>query len=294
MRLIKTILGFLFNQLKLISPLFLQSSNLKKIFNYYKVPDLFETSGQPNNKQLISIANGGYEAVINLAPNTTIEGRIINEAIKNLYNKGIKNIKSVNRSVKEINISDSYKILSSPLSNLHSSLEDVDIVIASSTTELPIIGKGAIENSLSKRGAKPLLLIDLAVPRNIEEEVKDIERVYLYSIDDIEKITQDNLGQRKIEAEKALNMIVRETQAVMLELKDVDFKSSLNREIINLLDSLSDEELVSFHMENNHKDLIINILKNNAFYNDSFESIKKINLVDRHIVNSMVKRYFDA
>jgi protein tyrosine phosphatase (PTP) superfamily phosphohydrolase (DUF442 family) len=79
MKLIKTILGFLFNQLKLISPLFLQSSNLKKIFNYYKVPDLFDTSGQPNNKQLISIANGGYEAVINLAPNTTIEGRIINE-----------------------------------------------------------------------------------------------------------------------------------------------------------------------------------------------------------------------
>ena len=79
MKLIKTILGFLFNQVKLISPLFLQSSNIKKIFNYYKVPDLFETSGQPNNKQLISIANGGYEAVINLAPNTTIEGKIINE-----------------------------------------------------------------------------------------------------------------------------------------------------------------------------------------------------------------------
>ena len=79
MKLIKTILGFLFNQLKLISPLFLQSSNLKKIFNYYKVSGLFETSGQPNNKQLISIANGGYEVVINLAPNTTIEGRVINE-----------------------------------------------------------------------------------------------------------------------------------------------------------------------------------------------------------------------
>ena len=221
-------------------------------------------------------------------------GSLAQDVIKNLYNKGIKNITSVNRSVKEMYISDSYKILSSPLSNLHSSLEDVDIVIASSTTELPIIGKGAIENSLSKRGAKPLLLIDLAVPRNIEEEVKDIERVYLYSIDDIEKITQDNLGQRKIEAEKALNMIVRETQAVMLELRDVDFKSSLNREIINLLDSLSDKELASFRLENNHKDLIINLLKNNTFYDDSFKSIKKINLVDKHIVNSMVKRYLDA
>ena len=79
MKLIKTILGFLFNQLNLISPLFLQSSNLKKVFNYYQVPGLFETSGQPNNKQLISIANGGYEVVIYLAPNTTIEGRVINE-----------------------------------------------------------------------------------------------------------------------------------------------------------------------------------------------------------------------
>ena len=79
MKLFKTILGFLFNQLKLISPAFLQSGNLKKIFNYYKVPGLFETSGQPNNKQLLSIANDGFEAVINLAPNTTIEGRIINE-----------------------------------------------------------------------------------------------------------------------------------------------------------------------------------------------------------------------
>jgi glutamyl-tRNA reductase len=221
-------------------------------------------------------------------------GSLAQDVIKNLYNKGIKNISSVNRSVKEINISDSYKVLSSPLSNLHSSLEDVDIVIASSTTELPIIGKGAIENSLLKRGAKPMLLIDLAVPRNIEEEVKDIERVYLYSIDDIEKITQDNLGQRKIEAEKALNMIVRETGAVMLELRDTEFKSSLNREIINLLDSLSDEELESFRLEDNHKDLIINLLKNNSFYDDAFKSIKKINLVDRHIVNSMVKRYFNA
>jgi len=47
MKLIKTILGFLFNQLKLITPLFLQSSNLKKVFNYYQVPGLFETSANP-------------------------------------------------------------------------------------------------------------------------------------------------------------------------------------------------------------------------------------------------------
>ena len=139
-------------------------------------------------------------------------GSLAQDVIKNLYNKGVRDIRVVNRSVKEIIISDSFGIASSPLATLHSELEHADVVIASALTELPIIGKGAVEKSLFKRGNKPLLLIDLAVPRNIEEEVKDIETIYLYTIDDIEKITQDNLGQRRIEAEKALNMIVRESQ----------------------------------------------------------------------------------
>lgn len=221
-------------------------------------------------------------------------GSLAQDVIQNLYHKGIKKIDSVNRSVKEISITDSYKILSSPLSSLHSALKEVDIVIASASTELPIIGKGAIENSLLQRGNKPLLLIDLAVPRNIEEEVKEIERVYLYTIDDIEKITQDNLGQRKIEAEKALNMIVRDSQSAMLELKDINFKSSLNKEIANLLDSLSKEELLLFQSNENHKSSIIRIIENDSFYDDSFEALKKINIVDQHIISSMVKRYFDA
>ena len=221
-------------------------------------------------------------------------GSLAQDVIKNLYNKGVRDIRAVNRSVKEIIISDCFGIVSSPLSTLHSELEQADVVIASAITELPIIGKGAVEKSLFKRGNKPLLLIDLAVPRNIEEEVKDIETIYLYTIDDIEKITQDNLGQRRIEAEKALNMIVRESQNALLELRNIHFKSSLNRDIYNLLNSLDDDELSRFKKEINHKDLIMNLLSNNSFYDDSFETLKEINKVDKHIVSSMVKGYFDA
>ena len=221
-------------------------------------------------------------------------GSLAQDVIKNLYNKGVRDIRVVNRSVKEIIISDSFGIASSPLSTLHSELEHADVVIASAITELPIIGKGAVEKSLFKRGNKPLLLIDLAVPRNIEEEVKDIETIYLYTIDDIEKITQDNLGQRRIEAEKALNMIVRESQNALFELRNINFKSSLNRDIYNLLNSLDDGELSRFKKDINHKDLIMNLLSNNSFYDDSFETLKEINKVDKHIVSSMVKGYFDA
>ena len=89
-------------------------------------------------------------------------------------------------------------------------------------------------------------------------------------------------------------MIVRESQNVLLELRNTHFKSSLNSEIYNLLDSLKANELDSFKEEINHKDLIINLLSNNSFYDDSFEALKDIKKVDKHIVSSMVKGYFDA
>ena len=135
-------------------------------------------------------------------------GSLAQAVIENLNKKGINKIKAVNRSIKTMDISDDFKITSSKLDKLHKHLEDADIVIASATTDIPLIGKGAVENALRIRRNKPMLLIDLSVPRNIEEEIKNIEQVYLFSIDDIEKITQYNLGQREIEAEKALSMIV--------------------------------------------------------------------------------------
>ena len=76
-------------------------------------------------------------------------------------------------SIKKIKLNDSYEIFSGSLESLHNELEHTDIVIASSTTELPIIGKGAVENALRTRKNKPMLLIDLGVPRNIEEEIKN-------------------------------------------------------------------------------------------------------------------------
>ena len=96
-------------------------------------------------------------------------GSLAQNVIKRLYEKGIDKIKSINRSIKKIKLNDSYEIFSGSLESLHNELEHTDIVIASSTTELPIIGKGAVENALRARKNKPMLLIDLGVPRNIEE-----------------------------------------------------------------------------------------------------------------------------
>ena len=95
-------------------------------------------------------------------------GSLAHAIIDELIKKGITNISAVNRSIKKITITDGFEIIPSSLDQLHNELEKADIVIASAATDLPLIGKGSIENALRVRRNKPMLLIDLSVPRNIE------------------------------------------------------------------------------------------------------------------------------
>ena len=219
-------------------------------------------------------------------------GSLAQAVIENLNKKGINKIKAVNRSIKSMDISDDFKITSSKLDKLHGHLEDADIVIASATTDIPLIGKGAIENALRVRRNKPMLLIDLSVTRNIEEEIKNIEQVYLFSIDDIEKITQDNLGQREIEAEKALNMIVLESQKAILDLKEKNLKDKTKLQLEIFLNNLSKDELERFKTAEDLKQMIMNIavIKLEENPNLILPDIKEIK---PHIIESMFKRYID-
>ena len=76
----RNIPGFFLNILKRIFLTSFKAKEIKRIYNYRKVPNLFETSGQPGKQQLKLLAKKGYEVVINLAPSSIIEGSVINEA----------------------------------------------------------------------------------------------------------------------------------------------------------------------------------------------------------------------
>ena len=219
-------------------------------------------------------------------------GSLAHNVIENLYKKGINKIKSVNRSIKKIKLNDNYEILSASLESLHDQLENADIVIASSSTELPLIGKGAVENALQVRKNKPMLLIDLGVPRNIEEEIRTIEQAYLFSIDDIEKITQENFGQRSIEAEKAMNVIVLESEKALNEFYKKSSKDHLSSQLEKFLSSLSDEELNQFKITKDFSELVkaIKTMEINDLASNNFKDIKNI---EDHIIESMIKRFFD-
>ena len=219
-------------------------------------------------------------------------GSLAHAIIDDLIKKGITNIRAVNRSKKIIKINDDHEIVPSSLNTLHRELEFADIVIASATADLPLIGKGSIENALKVRRNKPMLLIDLAVPRNIEEEIKKIEQAYLFSIDDIEKITQDNYGQRVIEAEKALNIIVLESQDALKSIREKITKDKVQIKLESFLDQLSDEEIKRFKSAEDLKQMIMNlsIIK---YEDKSLNEILDIKNIDNHVIESMFKRYID-
>lgn len=93
------------------------------------------------------------------------------------------------------------------LAEMPARLADADIVISSTASQLPILGKGAVESALKTRKHRPMFLVDIAVPRDIEAEVADLSDVYLYTIDDLKDVVQENLQSRVAAAREAEKII---------------------------------------------------------------------------------------
>jgi glutamyl-tRNA reductase len=93
------------------------------------------------------------------------------------------------------------------LSELPNHLAEADIVISSTASQLPILGKGRVESALKKRKHKPMFMVDLAVPRDIEAEVEQLRDVYLYTVDDLQNTITENMNSRRLAAEQAEEII---------------------------------------------------------------------------------------
>lgn len=87
-----------------------------------------------------------------------------------------------------------------------------DIVISSTASPLPILGKGATESALKVRKHKPVFMVDLAVPRDIEAEVGELDDVFLYTVDDLKEVIDENRRSREEAAGEAMDIITSEVQ----------------------------------------------------------------------------------
>ncbi|MDC0611101.1 glutamyl-tRNA reductase [Vibrio sp.] len=106
-------------------------------------------------------------------------------------------------------------------------LAKADIVISSTASPLPIIGKGMVESAIKARRYQPMLFVDIAVPRDIEAQVGDINDVYLYSVDDLQSIVDNNIEQRKVEAIQAEAIVSEESAAFMSKMRALQAVDSI-------------------------------------------------------------------
>ncbi len=119
------------------------------------------------------------------------------------------------------------------LNDLPEQLPLHDIVVTCTASTLPILGKGMIERAIKARRHRPMLMIDLAVPRDVEAEVAELDDVFLYSVDDLGKIVQEGFDTRQAAVAQAETIINANVHAFMHWLE--------NREMVPTIRALRDQ-----------------------------------------------------
>lgn len=137
-------------------------------------------------------------------------------AVKYLISKGVSSILVSNRTYKKAQeMAERFQGEAIRFDQLLAALVKIDILISSTSAPHFVIRKKEISDLMKQRKGRPLFLVDLAVPRDIEPEVGEIESVYLYDIDDIQKVVDKNIQLRQIETEASVQIIQRRVTEFM-------------------------------------------------------------------------------
>lgn len=147
-------------------------------------------------------------------------GKMAESAARHLRRAGVGSIAVTNRTqARAESLAEEFQGRVVPYESLLSALPDVDIVLASSGASQYILTAEQMRGVMTKRRQRPMFLIDIAVPRNIEPQVNRLEGVFLYDIDDLGRVVKENLSARHNVAKEAEAIISEEVDRLMLRVK---------------------------------------------------------------------------
>ena len=215
-------------------------------------------------------------------------GQMALSVLESFYDNGIQDIHAINRSKKTLEINSSLRIETSHLSQLGALIQTTDILVTSISSPLPIIGKGLIEQAMKARKNKPMLLIDLGVPRNIEDQVRDLEYAYLFTIEDIELVTQENLEERSEEARKALKLIKHKIQLLNAGKAEKEARNEAYTLLQNISKHLSEQNITDLLNSQDPLALLEQILQNQD------DELQYLSALTPHAILSMIKEINNA
>ncbi len=147
-------------------------------------------------------------------------GKMGELAIQNLHGNGASKVTVINRTFEKAqSLASRFSGQAKSLNELQCALVEADILISSTGAKDYVVTKEMMDNVEKMRKGKPLFMVDIAVPRDLDPKLAELESVFLYDIDDLEGIVEANLQERQKAAEKIL---------LMIEAEIVEFKQWLN------------------------------------------------------------------
>ncbi len=147
-------------------------------------------------------------------------GETIALTARHLHAHGLRRMIIANRSLDRAQeLAAQFSAFAIELESIPAHLHDADIVISSTASPTPVITHTDVRAALRARKRRPMFMVDIAVPRDIEAEVAELEDVYLFTIDDLHTVVTENLESRRAAAEEAQSMLASELASFEQQLK---------------------------------------------------------------------------
>ena len=225
-------------------------------------------------------------------------GETIELAARHLQSQHIKKIIVANRSLERAQLlADEFDGEAINLQHIGDYLHRADIVIASTASPLPVLGKGTVERALKKRKHTPIFMVDLAVPRDIEPEVNSLDDVYLYTVDDLQEVINENLENRQQAAEQAHEIIDEKVEHYLdwqRSLVAVDVISELRSTAMDFSDTVLKKSLKQLATGQDPEDVLAFLAHTltNKFLHQPSTELRKAGEEERHDLIQAARRLF--
>lgn len=191
----------------------------------------------------VSMARGLFSDFNELTAVLVGAGEMIDLSARHLAERGLHRMIVANRSIDHAaEIANRHHGFAISLDELNNHLPDADIIISSTASPEPLIHLEQIKQALKQRKRKPMFLVDLAVPRDIDPEISQLEDAYLYSIDDLHAVVDENRASRR-DAARHAEKIVEKRADEFLRWLDVRDGAKIIRALHERADTLRSAEL---------------------------------------------------
>lgn len=225
---------------KILNQLFQQALNVAKIVH----------TRTSIGKRKVSISSAAVEFAEKIFQDFTGKivlvvgaGEMCELLLKHLYEEGARTFIVANRTFERAQeLASEYHGQAIKYELLAEYLEKADIVISSTSAPHYVIHADQVKEAIKHRRGNPMFLIDIAVPRNIEPEIANIDNVYLYNIDDLQSVVSQNIDERNKEVEKCRVLIEEEVEHFMARLEEMKIEPAITH-LRNHFHTIGKEEL---------------------------------------------------